>query len=114
MPLLQIQTSSTSKPPSGWMRALSAELSRELGKPEAYVMLSVSRTGEMLFAGSELPCCFASLNSIGTFTPEVTERLSALLCERLAAAFEVQPAHIYIEYVDAKPHLWGHDGATFA
>jgi phenylpyruvate tautomerase len=77
-------------------------------------MVSVSRTAEMLFAGTADPCCFAALKSIGTFTPERTEQLSALLCDRLAEGLGVPRDRIYVEFVDAKPHLWGYDGATFA
>lgn len=77
-------------------------------------MVSVTRTSEMLFAGSSEPCCFAALKNIGAFTPERTEKLSALLCARLAEGLGVQRARIYLEFVDAKPHLWGYDGATFA
>lgn len=114
MPLLQIQTSSTVVAPAGWLEALSAELARELGKPEAYVMVSLTRATDMLFAGSAEPCAFAALKSIGTFTPDRTEKLSALLCARLAEGLGVPRARTYIEFVDAKPHLWGYDGATFA
>ena len=54
------------------------------------------------------------LKNIGTFTPAQTERVSAVLTKQLSAALGVAPNRIYIEFVDAKPHLWGHDGGTFA
>jgi phenylpyruvate tautomerase len=114
MPLLQIQTSSAAAPPPGWLSGLSAEVARALGKPEAYVMVTLTRTPDMLFAGSAEASCFAALKSIGTLSPEATEKLSALLCARFTEGLDVPRARIYIEFVDAKPHLWGYDGGTFA
>jgi phenylpyruvate tautomerase len=116
MPLLQIQTSAKTGAgaPAGLLKKLSAELARELGKPESYVMLSFEHDAELLFGGSSEPACFAALKNVGSFTPAQTEKLSALLCQRLSEALGVAPNRIYIEFVDAKPHLWGYDGSTFA
>jgi phenylpyruvate tautomerase PptA (4-oxalocrotonate tautomerase family) len=116
MPLLQIQTSapSTATPHEGLLKSLSAELARALDKPESYMMVSVSPVSALLFAGSAEPACFASLKSIGVFTAAQTERLSALLCQRLAGALGVAPNRIYIEFIDVEAHRWGYDGATFA
>lgn len=77
-------------------------------------MVSVTHVPDMLFGGSPEPCCFAALKSIGTFRPEQTEKLSALLSQRLSEALGVPTTRIYLEFVDAQPHLWGYDGATFA
>jgi phenylpyruvate tautomerase len=116
MPLLQIQSSNSSRAgvPEGLLATLSALVARELGKPESYVMVSISPTTEMLFGGTSEPACFAALKSIGTFTPAQTERLSAALCRALSDALGVRPSRIYIEFVDAQGYLWGHDGGTFA
>lgn len=116
MPLLQIQSSNASRAsvtPS-LLESLSAEIARELGKPESYVMVSISPITQMLFGGTSEPACFAALKNIGSFTPELTERLSALLCRRLSDALGVPQNRIYIEFVEARGHLWGHDGGTFA
>jgi phenylpyruvate tautomerase PptA (4-oxalocrotonate tautomerase family) len=114
MPLLQIQTSASGAAPTGLLTTLSSELARELGKPESYVMISFESEVVLLFGGSTEPACFASVKNIGTFTPAQTERLSAVLTKHLSSALGVAPNRIYIEFVDAKPHLWGHDGGTFA
>jgi phenylpyruvate tautomerase len=114
MPLLQLQTSVDTRAPEGLLETLSRELARSLAKPEAYVMVTFEGGRQMLFAGTSEPACFAVLKSIGTFTPAQTDQLSGLLTARLSAALGVAPGRIYIEFVDAKPHLWGHDGGTFA
>jgi phenylpyruvate tautomerase PptA (4-oxalocrotonate tautomerase family) len=113
MPLLQIQTSTRSSAPAGLLKALSAELARELGKPESYVMVAFESDAELLFGGTPEPACFAALKNIGTFTPSQTERLSALLTQHLSSALSIAPSRIYIEFVNAQGHLWGHDGSTF-
>jgi phenylpyruvate tautomerase PptA (4-oxalocrotonate tautomerase family) len=117
MPLLQIQTSApaaTASAPASLLKDLSTLLARELGKPESYVMVSFERDAELLFGGSADPACFAALKSIGAFTPAQTKKLSALLCAKLSEGLSVAQNRIYIEFIDAKPHLWGYDGATFA
>ena len=117
MPLLQIQTSSkvsSAGAPAGLLKELSAVLARELGKPESYVMVAFENDAELLFGGSSEPACFAQVKNVGTFTPALTERLSALVTKQLSAALGVAPNRIYIEFIDAKPHLWGFDGGTFA
>jgi hypothetical protein len=116
MPLLQIQTSAELRGgggPAGLMKNLSARLAHELAKPESYVMVSFERT-ELLFGGKSEPACFAALKNVGSFTAAQTSKLSALLCQELSVALGVDVNRIYIEFVDAKPHLWGFDGATFA
>jgi phenylpyruvate tautomerase len=117
MPLLHIQTSApaaSAGAPAGLLQILSTELARELGKPESYVMVAFENDAELLFGGTAEPACFAQVKNIGTFTAPQTERLSAVLTKQLSSALGVAPNRIYIEFVDAKPHLWGHDGATFA
>lgn len=115
MPLLRIQSSvSNASAPAGLLERLSACLARELAKPEAYVMVSFERRPDMLFGGDPAPACFAELMNIGSFTPPQTERLSALLSAELTAALGIEASRIYIQFVDAQAHLWGHAGSTFA
>jgi phenylpyruvate tautomerase len=67
----------------------------------------------MLFGGTAEPTCFAVLKNIGVFTRAQTERLSALLCAQLSEGLGVAPSRIYIEFIDAEPHRWGHDSGVF-
>ena len=90
-------------------------------RPEEYILLItfgllmiLEDVIKLLFGGTPEPACFAAVKNIGTFTPAQTERLSAVLTKHLSSALGVAPNRIYIEFVDAKPHLWGHDGGTFA
>ena len=96
------------------LRDLSALLSHELGKPEAYVMTLLESRARMTFAGSSAPACYVGVKNVGTFGAELTRRLSRLITERVSKGLGVPSGRIYIEYVEAAPHLWGYDGDTFA
>jgi phenylpyruvate tautomerase len=114
MPLVRIVTSSeVPQQADALLQELSRTLARELGKPEAYVMTCLEPRARMTFAGTAAPSCYVEVKNIGTFTSAATGRLSALICERLSSALGVPADRIYIEFADAKGHLWGHDGSVF-
>jgi len=114
MPLLKI---TTSVPPASEHGKLLADLSQlcadRLGKPESYVMTAIEHPSLMTFGGSTNPACYVELKNVGRFTSELTQRLSAELCERLSAGLGVARNRIYIEFADAEGYLWGYDGETF-
>lgn len=114
MPLVSVYTS---KPAplnaDSFLKSLSALLAHELGKPEAYVMTAIHAETPMTFAGTAAPACFASVKSIGTFTPADTHRLSALLCSALSRGLDIPQNRIYLEFSNPPGHLWGFDGETF-
>lgn len=115
MPLLTVYTTEAAPPnPGSFLKALSALLARELGKPESYVMTALVPETSMTFAGSTEPTCFAQLKSLGDFTPSATARLSGVLCRALAEGLRVPKERIYVEFANPPGHLWGHDGETFA
>ena len=116
MPLVRIVTSSATA--SGKTDALLQELSRllakELGKPEGYVMTCLDPPpARMTFGGTFDPACYVEVKNVGAFGPDLTNRMSAALTDRLAAALGVPRERIYIEFADARPHMWGYDGGTF-
>lgn len=96
------------------MRDLSALLARELGKPEAYVMTLITAGASMLFGGSTEPACCVEVRNVGTFGHELTRLLTRAITERVSEAFQIPSGRIYVNYIQATPELWGHDGETFA
>jgi hypothetical protein len=118
MPLLNIYTSadvpSVSPKIDGLLKDLSARLAQHLKKPEAYVMTCLLPRTRMTFGGTTDPTCFVEIKNIGVLSPELTEKMSGDVCAVLEAALGVPQSRIYIEFCEAKPHLWGHDGGTFA
>lgn len=114
MPLLQI---TTNVPLSGDAKknltvAGSSTVSEIVGKSEQWVMVTVRENVEMRFGGSEDPCCYLELKSIGL--PEnSTRNFSAKLANLVEEHLEVPSGRVYIEFTNAPRHLWGYNGSTF-
>lgn len=83
-----------------------------LGKPQKYIMVLVRDKEDIFFNGSNLPAAYLEVKSIGKFTPEKTKELSERFCDHLEN-FGIQSDRVYIEYIDAKPYLWGYNRTTF-
>ena len=83
-----------------------------LGKPERYVMVCIESGMSMLFAGSDAPCAYLELKSLGlpeARTKEFSQRLCSVIHEDLAIPTE----RIYIEFSSPDHQMWGWDGTTF-
>ena len=116
MPLIQVQTNVAldDERQLALMRALSAQGARLLGKPEAYVMVSVAASTPMLFGGTAAPTAFFSLYSLGEISPDQSQQLLACLCSLATKHLDVPSERTYCKFVPWKQrHLWGHDGCTF-
>ena len=80
------------------------------GKPENYVMTMLQTVTHMTFAGSDEPCCFIKLKSIGSINPP---EMSRSLCDLIASKTNINTNRIYIEFVDVKASNWGFNSSTF-
>ncbi len=114
MPCLKIRTNQTidSTLEALLLQDLSALCAKLLSKPEKYVMIILEPPCPMFFSGSDAPCAYLELKSIGfkdNAIPNLAAQLPAYLLEKLA----IPPDRIYIEFSDAKRHLWGWNAGTF-
>ncbi|MGC4064397.1 MAG: phenylpyruvate tautomerase MIF-related protein [Polyangiaceae bacterium] len=117
MPLVRIVTSAPSaaeKTAEETLLKLSKLASTLFGKPERWVLTCLDAPAKMTFAGTTEPCCYVEIKNIGAMTPELTEQLSQEVCQVLTRDFGVASSRIYVEFTEAKGHLWGWDGSTFA
>jgi phenylpyruvate tautomerase PptA (4-oxalocrotonate tautomerase family) len=117
MPLLSMVTTAAPAEPEARRRVLtelSALLAEALGKPEAYVMVTLSAPGAMSFGGTETPACYAELKNVGTLPPARIAPLSETLCSAIATQLGVAKDRIYIEFTNADGAFWGWNGATFS
>ena len=114
MPYLKIQTNRevTDDAKQEILRKLSVLVSKNLGKPEKYVMVRLDPAHPMMFAGSATPCAYLELKSIGLLESK-TETLSRVLCQFLNDELKIPPERVYIEFADAKASMWGWDSGTF-
>lgn len=116
MPLIHVTTSAAHPVPAD-TQALLAGLSRTLSahfkKPEKWVMTALAPPAAMTFGASSAPACYVEVKNIGELQPADSEALSAVLCDQLAQGLGVERNRIYIEFTDARSHLWGWNGGTF-
>ena len=111
MPFIQINTSSKSVLGNeSLLKEISEMVSDLTGKPENYVMTMLQSNTEMTFAGSDEPCCFINVKSIGSLTPS---SMSKSLCELIASKTNINTNRIYIEFIDVKASNWGFNSTTF-
>ena len=111
MPFIQINTSSQSLVDNGLLqKEISRMVSDLTGKSENYVMTLIQSNSKMTFAGSDEPCCFIKLKSIGSLNPS---SMSRSLCELIASKTNIKTNRIYIEFSDVEASNWGFNSSTF-
>ena len=111
MPFIQINTSSQSLVENDLLQKEISKMVADLtGKPENYVMTMIQSDSQMTFAGSNQPCCFIKLKSIGSLKPS---SMSKSLCELIASKTNIKPNRIYIEFIDVQASNWGFNSTTF-
>ena len=114
MPYLKIQTNRqiAENAKLEILKRASVLVSKNLGKPEKYVMVCMDPFEPMMFAGSNSPCAYLELKSIGL--PESkTEALSKVLCQLMLDELKIPSERVYIEFANAKDSMWGWDSGTF-
>lgn len=114
MPSLSIITNAALAPEteSALADAASKILAAGLGKPEAYVMVSVQSRATVRFAGSDEPAALLDLRSIGL--PRELDDVAHALTDAVNRHAHVPTRRIYITFVDMPAKHWAHGGATFA
>lgn len=114
MPYLTIRTNRSVSPDrrETLLVAASSLLAKELGKPEAYVMVSLIGDVPMLFAGTGELAAYLELKSIGLPAAQI-KSLSREISGLLEQQLNISPARVYIEFTDIKGSHWGWNGGTF-
>ena len=111
MPFIQINTSQKSVIENDLLQEEISKMVADLtGKPEQYVMTLVQSNTQMTFAGSDEPCCFIKLKSIGSLNPSL---MSKSLCDLVSSKTNISSNRIYIEFIDVKASNWGFNSSTF-
>ena len=111
MPLINVKIS-TAK--TGNSNELLGELSKKLAsltsKPEKYVMGILDANVPMTFGGTNEPCCYVEIKSIGALNPSL---MTESFCSLIAARTGIPGSRIYIQFEDVAPSQWGFNGQTF-
>tara|TARA_Y100001968_G_scaffold301206_1_gene313275 strand:+ start:199 stop:537 length:339 start_codon:yes stop_codon:yes gene_type:complete len=111
MPFIQLNASLKSVLDNDLLQKEVSEMIADLtGKPEDYVMTMIQSNSQMTFGGSDEPCCFVKLKSIGSLDPS---SMSKSLCELISSKTNIKANRIYIEFIDVKASNWGFNSSTF-
>ena len=110
MPLLNISTNKKIKNEQIFLAKSSDFISSLLNKPENFVMVKLSDSLQMLFSGTNEPCCFIEIKSIGSIEPS---KMSKPICEFFAYEMEISIERIYIFFQNVDSGMWAWNGRTF-
>ena len=92
---------------------LSKIVAETVRKPEQYVMTQVNTSQVMTYAGTQEPCAFVRIVSIGNLDAGSNKNISARVCGLIETVYGVDPVRVYIEFVDSERHMFGWNGSTF-
>ena len=115
-PTLLVQTSESftdNAKKTAFLKDCSSTVAKILSKPEQYVMISYKHSDGMMYAGTEDPCGFCHLASIGEIGPDTNPKLSAELCKILSKHLNIPSNRVYIQFYDSAASNFGYDSSTF-
>ena len=110
MPLLNISTNKELKNQHSILAKSSDFISALLNKPENFVMVKLNDSLNMYFSGTNEPCCFIELKSIGSIEPT---KISKQICEFFSNELKIPTERIYIYFDDVDSNMWAWNSKTF-
>ena len=110
MPLLNISTNKEIKSEQILLSRSSAFISSLLNKPENFVMVKLTDALSMYFSGTNEPCCFIEIKSIGSIEPS---KMSKQICEFFSNELDISKERIYIFFQNVDPNMWAWNSRTF-
>ena len=115
MPLIQVHLNTAAPVElTEFHNQLSELIAQGIGKPEDYVMTRISANESLCFARSNEPAAYVEVKNIGNMTATQTSSLSQKICQAIRDSAGIPPDRVYIEFCNAKRHLWGWNSKTFA
>tara|TARA_B100000212_G_scaffold325611_1_gene287424 strand:+ start:314 stop:619 length:306 start_codon:yes stop_codon:yes gene_type:complete len=85
-------------------------ISSLLNKPENFVMVKLTDSLHMYFSGTNKPCCFIEIKSIGSLEPS---KMSKPICEFFSNEMEISKDRIYIFFQNVDSSMWAWKSRTF-
>ena len=114
MPYVKLQTnkSLSREGKLDLLRDLTSLISKELNKPEKYVMTIIQDSQIMLFGNAEDSAAYVEFRSI-SLPEDQTRSLSRTLSLFLKDQLMIPSERIFIQFVNAERHMWGYNATTF-
>ena len=110
MPLLNISTNKEIKNEQSLLAKSSVFISGLLNKPDNFVMVKLNDSLNMYFSGTNEPCCFIEIKSIGSIEPS---KISKPICEFFSNELKIPSERIYIYFDDVDSNMWAWNNRTF-
>ncbi|KAJ7221688.1 Tautomerase/MIF superfamily [Mycena pura] len=114
MPYLELMVNVDIKDEKAFALELSKVGAEALGKPEAYITVSVTVNQTLTFAGTFDPAFSLSVVSLDNLGPEQNEKYSAILSKFLDDKLGIPSDRGYICFQDPGRGYLGYKGTTFA
>jgi len=114
MPLLKLETTVvlTDDQRKALLPSLSKILAETTGKPEDYVMVTLSQSA-ILMSGKPGDAAFVDVRGLGGLSGDVNRRLSQKVCRLLNESLGVPQDRIYLNFTEIEASNWGWKGNTF-
>ena len=114
MPLLKLETTVPlpEEKKNPLLSALSKAVAGATGKPEQYVMVTVTQSA-MLMSGKAGDAAFVDVRGIGGLNGETNRKLSQQICKLLKDALGIAPDRVYLNFTEVEAGNWGWNGSTF-
>ena len=110
MPLLNISTNKKIQDEKIFLSKSSDFISSLLNKPENFVMVKLTDSLQMYFSGTNEPCCFIEIKSIGSIEPS---KMSKPICDFFSNELEIPTKRIYIFFQNVDSSMWAWNSRTF-
>ena len=110
MPLLNISTNTNIKNKQTLLAKSSNFISSLTGKPENFVMVKLSDSLPMYFAGTDELCAFIEIKSIGSLVPS---KMSKPIFEFFSTELKIPTERIYVNFEDVVSNQWAWNSRTF-
>ena len=110
MPLLHISTNKKLDNEQLLISKSSEYISSLLNKSEKFIMVKLTDSLKMYFSGTNEPCCYVEIKSIGSIDPS---RISKQICEFFSNELDISEERIYISFQNVDPNMWIWNRRTF-
>ncbi|KAK0502670.1 Tautomerase/MIF superfamily [Armillaria luteobubalina] len=114
MPSLELKTNAVISDLNAFALEFSKESARILGKPEAYITVSVTPVPIITFAGTTDPAFTLLVTSLDNLNPEKNEKYSKELAAFLSKSLSLSHDRGYITFLDPGRAYLGYQSTTFA
>ncbi|KAJ7273037.1 Tautomerase/MIF superfamily [Mycena rebaudengoi] len=114
MPYLELMTNVHIPNDTEFALEFSKVGAKVLGKPEAYITVSITYNKTLTFAGTLEPAFALSVTSLDNLNPEANEKYSAALSQFFHEKLGTPSDRGYIVFNDPGRGFIGYKGTTFA